>query len=95
VKEARVTRGVVTFLFYLPAVVIALTILADILSVYKFQAVFSFAHDALGKGELSPDLGNRFAIMDLRLFLSDFRRSTCVRKSSTLRNPQQQFSVNI
>jgi hypothetical protein len=64
-KEARLSRGVVTFLFYLPAIVIGLTILGDILSVYKFHAVFSFPHDALGKGELSPELRNRFLIMEL------------------------------
>src|SRR5260370_12604192 len=40
-REARLSRNIVTILFYLPALVIALTVLADVLSVYVFNAVFS------------------------------------------------------
>jgi hypothetical protein len=64
-KEARLTRSVVTFLFYLPAIVIALTIFGDVLSVYKLQAVFSFPHEALGRGEFTPELRSRFIVMEL------------------------------
>jgi hypothetical protein len=47
-REAKLSRAVVTFLFYLPATVIALTIAADILSVFVLKAVFSFPHFPLG-----------------------------------------------
>jgi hypothetical protein len=63
-KEARLRRGVETFLFYLPAVVIVLTFLADVLSVYAFKAVFSYPHNPLGFGDLSAEQKTRFIFME-------------------------------
>jgi hypothetical protein len=49
-RKARLSRDVVTVLFYLPALAIALTVLADVLSVYKLSAVFTYPHAPLGFG---------------------------------------------
>jgi len=63
-KKARLSRDVVTVLFYLPALVIALTILADLLSVYKLSAVFAFPHTPLGFNAFSPGRKIQFLFME-------------------------------
>jgi hypothetical protein len=63
--EAKLTRAVVTFLFYLPAAVIALTIVADLLSVFVLKAVFSFPHFPLGFRHSSLGRQIQFIAMEL------------------------------
>jgi hypothetical protein len=64
-REAKLSRSAVTALFYLPAIVIGLTIVADVLSVYLFKAVFSFPHEPLGFGSFPPVRKIQFIVMEL------------------------------
>jgi hypothetical protein len=64
-REAKLTRVVVTVLFYLPAVVIALTIMADLLSVFFLNAVFTFPHAPLGFRDATLGRKVQFVAMEL------------------------------
>ena len=64
-KEAKLTRFVVIVLFYLPAIVIGITIAADVASVLWLPAVFSFPHGPLGFSTSSLKLRVQFVAMEL------------------------------
>jgi len=60
----RLSRLVIA-LFYLPVVVIAITILADFLSVFFFNAVLSFPHQPLGFASLDLTRKIQFIAMEV------------------------------
>ena len=64
-KEARLTRSVVVVLFYLPAIVIGITIMADLASILWLPAVFSFPHGPLGFSTSSLRVRIQFIAMEL------------------------------